>query len=309
MIVFLAVAFVCSALFPHYKSPLDVWSRLNRNMLIFLACAAFFGTLFGLVLNRFMLVAYSSGPAEEVPLSWAAKLGRPFRGWRGIVVVIVLIGAVFGWDGIRPVYYRTPIFGRVPGLALWQPDNIRLWTAECLAVHKKNAGAFDSLVDALGSDPLREVRLWVCWALTNLGDARAIEHLVTAMEKDPEPDVRARAASALGYFYNPETVAPLLEAIKADRSIDVRESAIRALGMVGSSRALPRLQFILLKDRKVGIRVAAAWALGKIGDRRALPALISVRDSTDIGYLRMHAAEAVNEIAAGESSGGDDYYE
>lgn len=79
----------------------------NGSYIIF----SFFGIVAGLVfsypLNRFMLVAYSRRNDKQVPLSWMARYGKGLVGWRGLLLLPLIVGTYLCADFINHTYLVT----------------------------------------------------------------------------------------------------------------------------------------------------------------------------------------------------------
>ncbi|MBI4301625.1 MAG: HEAT repeat domain-containing protein [Chloroflexi bacterium] len=137
-----------------------------------------------------------------------------------------------------------------------QNESVRQKAAEVLGMLAE-AVAVESLVEAVGSDSSRWVRLFAAWALGRAKDKRALKPLVKAL-RDKEWNVREKAAEALGEM-GEKAIEPLAAALKKD-NIYVRRSAVAALSKIGGPQAKEVLRQAL-KDKDWAVREQAQEAL------------------------------------------------
>jgi HEAT repeat protein len=181
------------------------------------------------------------------------------------------------------------------GVALQQlkdPDpRIRRSACIALALHRDRSTA--SAVLEATRDPIPTVRMAALEAFRAIEGEKSIQRLLEALRSDPDREVRWQAAAGLEALHSSEAVPHLIAALK-DRDSLVRAGAAEALKGIPDPRAVhPLIQ--ALRDRDTTVRRAATEGLGKIGDKAAVPALSRVLFYHDF-QTRRRAAEALARI-------------
>ena len=187
-----------------------------------------------------------------------------------------------------------------------------------LASGKKNSegNLINSLINTMGDmGKSNQVRIRSAQVLSNIGDLRAVEVLVNALETDPLKEIRAIAASAIGNMrargstLEIQSVKALTKSLsddndtivinaskalgqlhvrydKADQKLvkiaqdkgrreTVRREALNALMILKPQHAIqPMLRIMFSDDTSPDLRRAAVKVLGEIGDDATNPPLI-----------------------------------
>jgi len=244
----------------------------NISPLWFVPGGIISGFVIGFVLNRWMLVAYSSGPAKEVPVSWAARYGRHLWGLRGRLYIVVLFLLYIGCGQLRQLYYRSVIWGKVPGLSTSRSAHVRNWTIWAVVWHKayKDPAGWDALINTLKNDPSHNVRCNAAIWLGEVDDPRAVDILIEMLRNNPVARERYCAAWGLGWSGDKRAVEPLIETLTKDKDPDTRRRAAQSLGRIGDPRAIEALENASKNDTDSRVRECAEDALREIREQEEL---------------------------------------
>jgi len=120
----------------------------------------------------------------------------------------------------------------------------------------------------------------------------AFDSLVGMLSTDPDPLVRRTAAAGIGSFRGPEAVAALTTAL-GDQDPMVRTAVVSALGAMRDEAMAPTMAQVLARDPEAAVRRAALWALAPLHSddaRRGLQAALSDADAS----VRRSAVSALN---------------
>ncbi len=83
------------------------YDSFNISYVIFGLAGILWGFIFSLVLNRYMLVAYSKPKEHSIPISRLAQIGKSFLGWKGILVLLALSLVYIIGNEVSIKYFRT----------------------------------------------------------------------------------------------------------------------------------------------------------------------------------------------------------
>jgi HEAT repeat protein len=161
----------------------------------------------------------------------------------------------------------------------------------------EGAGARDTLLEVMRSDPAKEVRWQAAVELEALNDPQALPGLIEGL-KDPDPLVRTGAAEALKALPNPAPAVPALTKALREKDAGVRRAAAEALGKAGDQSAVPALVKALF-HRDVHTRRHAAKSLALLKDASAAPAFVRTLRDWDPA-VRRTATDTI--VALGDTS-------
>ncbi|TET37620.1 MAG: HEAT repeat domain-containing protein [Planctomycetota bacterium] len=276
--VFLALSLLASIFFPHYRDPYDVGKPYNINLLWFVPAGLFFGFLFGLVINRWMLVIYSKGPADEVPVSFAARAGRFIRGWRFPLYIVMIAGLYVIALSVKQRYYFSVSNHKIPGLDVRQSEEIRRWTLRYITQNPRPEYIIQ-LAELEYTDNDSWIRKYIKRAILKHDNKETVELLLKILLEDDDPRVRLYAARALFDFENRETMPVLFEAFKKEKDIETRRMIDACLSYVGNSSLTYPLVLELKNNEWDVVRSQAANLLCSFGNEDAVqPVLDAVQN-------------------------------
>lgn len=185
-------------------------------------------------------------------------------------------------------------------------ENEDLQDAALAALVEMRGVAVLPMIDALknGTD---EIRVKVADALGQIGDRRAIVPLVEALDSDPYKEVKAFAAVGLGNMRargeNNRVVVALTNALSYDDT--TATNAAEALGKIDVSTedAVQKLILIAMeKNMRETLRIAALTALWRLKPQEATqPMLLLMFSDETSPVLRSNAVKVLSRIQAPET--------
>lgn len=159
------------------------------------------------------------------------------------------------------------------------------------------------MLDALknGTD---EIRIKVANALGAIGDRRAIAPLIEALDSDPHKEVKALAAIGLGNMRARRAVPALTEALSYDDT--TATNAAEALGKIGvtTEDAVEKLIVIAMdKHMRETLRLAGIAALWQLKPEEATqPMLLLMFSDETSPVIRANAVKVLSRIKAPETT-------
>jgi HEAT repeat protein len=173
--------------------------------------------------------------------------------------------------------------------ALTDKDNaVRRLAVESVGAARE---AFQPLLEVLGNDQVREIRLAALRALQKIGEMQSqLVEPVIACLTDPEESIRQEAAIWLGQTMATEAAIPLITAWTKAPTQEIAG----ALGQLKDERAIAPL-ISGYKNHDHVIRTAIVTALGSIGSVDSIDMLIGALDDRD-GKVAGAAVEALVKI-------------
>ncbi len=197
-----------SLIFPN--KAVNVSISVYRLSLVFgfLMGAGILGFVFGIALHRWIIVSKTEKPAKEVPFSRIARYGKWLFGWRGQVLGGLVALPFLAWGYLEPVYLRSVVFGRIAGLDVSRPQNIKRWT---LRKMQPVPEAVPILIEILDDERYAGVRPEIVRALASTRDPRAVKPLLKMIDPDQSIVVLESAENSLREFMGPGFIEPLIE--------------------------------------------------------------------------------------------------
>lgn len=184
--------------------------------------------------------------------------------------------------------------------------NEELQTDALAALVQMRNVAVPLLMEAL-KNAADEIRVQVADALGQIGDRRAIVPLIEALNTDPHKEVKAFAAIALGNMYargeNNSAVTALTNALSYDDT--TATNAAMALGKINvtTEDAVQKLIIIALdKQMRETLRSAALNALWRLKPEKAVQPMLLLTFSDETSpVLRANAVKVLSRIKAPET--------
>jgi hypothetical protein len=208
---------VLACFFPYcsgYINPSEENYLVNISGLWFVPISMFFGILFGIVIERMIRVARADGPDKDVPISRLVKLGKFLSGWKGAVFFVLMVALHITCDIIRPEYYQSVIFGKVPGLSQKLHLSVRNSIAWYFNIHP-NPKAIPSLLDVINEKNLdKGLGMHAVGAIGATGD-NSIDLLEKIFNESPYYFIRYSAVADLKAMSD-KRVLPILFACYAN---------------------------------------------------------------------------------------------
>jgi len=159
-----------------------------------------------------------------------------------------------GNSNIEKLKVERDVEGLVNAL---QQEDVDVWSKASAALIEIGEPAVERLILAL-RDANPRVRSIAAVDLGSIKDPRAVEPLINAIMTDPERDVRWHGVDSLGKIKDTRAVEPLIQIALASReSLFVREAAIQSLGEMGDTRAIEPLKKCL-KEAEV-LFASGSW--------------------------------------------------
>jgi len=292
--VWCGIAFWAASIFPRYEVADDVGRILNLSHL-WVAGAALCGVIFGLVLHRWMVVKLNDAPSENVIFSRPARYGKFLLTKSGLILLVGTIVLSLGYNWLRIVYYRTPLFGRIAGLKTSQPDSVREWTEKYLRANMDSELAislagYDIPRTGNSESEESEIELKEREAAQDILIDSAVnlapEPLLSILDRDPDLRRKTCAAEVLGLICNRHANRSLCHALFLDRDLDFAapmDNERRAVLKGAKPKWEGKIDNIVssltrayTNGNDVTIRWNAGAALGCIGDSRAVRPIINV---------------------------------
>ena len=176
--------------------------------------------------------------------------------------------------------------------------------AQALAALVEMRGvAVPLMLDAL-KHATNETRIRVTDALGQIGDRRATEPLIEALNSDPHKEVKALAATALGNMRTRRAVPALTEALSYDDT--TATNAATALGKidVATEDAVQKLIILAMgKQMRETLRLAAIEALWQLKPEAATqPMLLLIFSDETSPIIRANAVKVLSRIKAPETT-------
>ncbi len=162
------------------------------------------------------------------------------------------------------------------------------------------------LIDAL-KNAADEIRVQVADALGQIGDRRAIDPLIEALKTDPHKEVKAFAAIGLGNMYargkNNTAVTVLTNALAYDDTTATNAAAALGNISVAAEDAVQKLIIIALdKQMRETLRSAALTALWRLKPEKAVQPMLLITFSDETSpILRASAVKVLSRIKASET--------
>ncbi|MHC4661295.1 MAG: HEAT repeat domain-containing protein [Planctomycetota bacterium] len=286
-----ALSILLSFFFPNYREYTDVGRLYNLNLLWFVPAGLLFGWAFGLVINRWMLVIYSKGPATEVPVSVLARAGRFMGGWRFLIFGLLLVCFYIVAIGARQRYYYSVINYRVPGLDAGRPEEVRQWTLTYIGQNPK-----PEYIIPLASFVFRDdVRFLENWgeAMRRQSSKKGADFALHVLSSSDDPEIRNNAARGLYYMsincISPESMYVLFEAFRKEEDDDTIHLIEFYLRQVGNSSLTYPLIHELKNNKSDAIRPNAASLLCVLGNEDAVQPVLDAIHNDESENLRAWA--------------------
>jgi HEAT repeat protein len=193
----------------------------------------------------------------------------------------------------------THLLGVVPnaigplGQMLKHEDTDAQATAAAILEHLLDPRSADALIDAMGSQAVREIAVRTLKKLGAIRDRidRAFNALRDVEGTSEREEARMATVIDLLAIGRP-SVEILIEYLRDDDWV-VREAAADLLGKIGDVRAVEPLMERLAVDKDTGVKEHALKSLGLIGDARPAPLYI---EAIPIRPLRVFAMEALAKV-------------
>lgn len=172
--------------------------------------------------------------------------------------------------------------------------DVRLRAVRSLRKHLSSDRGVDALLDVLGQDKARHVRLAAAKVLGRAPRKAARATLLKALKTDPEARVRARAALSLGELHDAAAWTELTRAARGGFSPGVQSAALRALATIDRQRARPTLVAAMgWPSYGHQVALAAMNQLGLLADGRDLDRLWQATSPGRAQHLRRGAVAAL----------------
>ncbi|MHC4664083.1 MAG: HEAT repeat domain-containing protein [Planctomycetota bacterium] len=256
---------------------------INISLVWFIPACVLASFIFGIVINRLIIVFNNDAPSDEIKLSRWAKYGGELRSWKIILLLILLASFYLYFGQFRPIFYRPLILGKVPALLPVQQPGVRCFACEYLIYHPDRR-AVPSLTKTALNDPDLWVACMATGAIACVSDSSIEEPLIKILRSRRCVNMTSTAAQGLGQIKSEAAIEPLIELM--NKSVMESWSAAIALGYIGSERALESLENALLNSTSTEVRNGAAQGLKLLGDNRSVDTLISsIRSETDRDVL------------------------
>ena len=159
------------------------------------------------------------------------------------------------------------------------------------------------LLDALKNDT-DKIRIQVADVLGKIGDRRAITPLIDALNSDPHKEVQALAATGLGNIRARNAVPALTDALSYDDT--TATNAAEALGKIGVTTEDTVQKLIIMamdKQMRETLRLAAIAALSQLKPEEATqPMLLLVFSDETSPVIRANAVKVLSRIKAPETT-------
>ena len=163
--------------------------------------------------------------------------------------------------------------------------------------------AVPPMLDAL-KNGTNEIRIKIAEALGTIGDRRAIVPLIEALNSDPHKEVKALAATGLGNMRARRAVPALTDALSYDDT--TATNAAEALGKIAvtTEDAVEKLIVIAMdKQMRETLRLAAIAALWQLKPEEATqPMLLLMFSDETSPIIRANAVKVLSRIKARETT-------
>ena len=181
--------------------------------------------------------------------------------------------------------------------------NEELQAAALAALTGMRGVAVPPMLDALKNSP-DEIRIRVTDALGTIGDRRAINPLIDALNSDPNKEVKALAAIGLGNMRARLAVSALTDALSYDDT--TATNAAEALGKIGVTTEDVVEKLIIMsmdKQMRETLRIAAIAALWQLKPEEATqPMLLLIFSDESSPVIRANAVKVLSRIKAPETT-------
>ena len=181
--------------------------------------------------------------------------------------------------------------------------NEELQAQALAALVEMRGAAVPMMLDAL-KNATDETRIRIADALGRIGDRRAIEPLIEALNSDPHKEVKALAATGLGNMRTRRAVPALTEALTYDDT--TATNAATALGKIGVSTedAVQKLIIMAMgKQMRETLRLAAIDALWQLKPEEATQSMLLLMFSDETSpIIRANAVKVLSRIKAPETT-------
>ena len=174
--------------------------------------------------------------------------------------------------GVHPGSKQSLEF--LAGIIEKYPDSLAKEAVFWVGVQSMPEGV-DVLLNTLNTNPDKDVKEKVIFALHLMDSDRATQELIFLAKKAPEKSIRKKALFWLG-VQAIDNVGDLLEETAfQDPETELQKHAVFALSQLDPDRALPRLQKIAREHPNISVRKKAIFWIGQSDDDRAVDIITS----------------------------------
>ncbi|TET39303.1 MAG: HEAT repeat domain-containing protein [Planctomycetota bacterium] len=197
---------------------------VNITLLVTLPLAVFFGVCFGLVVNRYLIVAYSNRSDANTQPTFPSRWGKHILSWKGLLILCFIFILNFLMDEGRTNYYQSVVGGVVPGLEIERTDSVKFMTLKYL-IENKNPHAINSLIDFINNKGNGDLIRHAIYALAHYPDnPDAIHTLSNILYHGQYFFFQLEAAQALADSGDVKGIDTLLEAMQPKSGLAVFSS-------------------------------------------------------------------------------------
>jgi HEAT repeat protein len=289
--------------------------------------------LFGVVLNRFLIVLLCDSPGEKIPRTGFALLGKKLSSPIGWVIFIGIVLLFLNSTGIslaaKRRYYRSLHDDEIKNFMNCRSSNEKSWLLRELEKHP------DKKVTPILLDTFEEgarystIRVRYYFALAASRDPRVVKPLLKEVSDWTEMRSKSDPVSALRKYMCMDFIPPLVEVISdsscayyvkeeaarliaslnekkvdeiildflsRDDNVERKAWAARIVGMCGMEGGDGKLIEILKNNSDTLVRKYSAIALGCYGNTKSIDALLEVINSKEKVPVTAGAVQALGSI-------------
>jgi HEAT repeat protein len=147
----------------------------------------------------------------------------------------------------------------------WLRKEAAFWLGEARGAH-----GFQTLQKIARSEPSRDVREQVTFALSVSDQPGAVEEMMRMAHEDESPQVRGQALFWLAQKAGRKAESAITGAIENDPDTEVKKRAVFALSQMPKDEGVPKLIEVAQTNKNPEVRKQAMFWLGQSQDPRAL---------------------------------------